>query len=101
MAKIVIHVVLALGLIAQAQIALGSPPDFPPEVVDAKAVDAFKNYWNAFEAYEQNLLKDGQKQFSAAWAGVKRNYLKEQTKITNEQLDSLQKSAAKYRQHLA
>jgi len=101
MAKLILSIVLALGLIAQAQIALGSPPDFPPEIVDAKAVDAFKNYWNAFEAYEQNLLKDGQKQFSAAWADVKRNHLKEQLKITNEQLEALQKSAAKYRQHLA
>ena len=101
MAKIIIPLCLALALMLQAQIALGGPPEFPPEVVDAKAVDAFRNYWNAFEAYEQNLLKDGQKQFAQEWESVKRTYQKAQSKVTAEQLDALQKSAAKYRQHLS
>src|SRR5688572_14681031 len=72
----------------------------PPEIPDPEALKAFKEYWSAFEAYEDRLRSTGQKKFKDAWAEIKSSYRKEQQKISAEELVELQKAAAKYRKHL-
>jgi len=102
MAKIINNfIILVVILLMQAQWALAeAKSEFPAEVADPQAVDALKKYWNAFESYEYNLLRDGEKRFNDAWLQVKKSYQRERAKISASELASLQKSAATYRSHL-
>ena len=70
------------------------------DIPDPEAVHAFKQYWNAFEVYESNLIQQGRKNFAKSWEELKRNYAKEQAKFDSEQLAKLQKAAKNYRIHL-
>lgn len=72
----------------------------PPDVADARAVDAFRKYWGAFEEFEGKRLGEGQKKFQDSWNEVKESFQKERAKLSVEQLDALQRAAAKYRKHL-
>lgn len=71
-----------------------------PEVTDPKALDAYSAYWDAFESYEAKNKATGQAKFQDAWQKVRSEYSREHLRVTAEQLGSLLKSAAKYRQHL-
>jgi tetratricopeptide (TPR) repeat protein len=79
---------------------LSATPSIPPEIPDPSALKAFKEYWSAFEAYEDRLLDEGQKNFKKAWAEIKSDYRKEQKKIAIIERSELQKAAKKYRRHL-
>ncbi len=100
MAQMTAFLSLLVALLAFSPTARATALDIPPEQADAKAFDAFKEYWNSFEQYEGQVLGEGQKEFKKSWDEVKKNYQKEQAKLSAEQLATLQKSAAKYRKHL-
>lgn len=87
-------------LILTAVLLMGAGPEIPPELVDAKAIDAFKQYWSAFDEHEEKLTKDGVKKFKASWDDVKEVYQKKKAKLTTEELEALQRAADKYRDHL-
>ena len=94
-------IILTLSLFTQAQRSVAEAnSEFPAEVADPQAIDALKKYWNAFEAYEYSLLRDGEKRFNDAWLQVKKSYQRERAKISASELSSLQKSASTYRAHL-
>jgi anti-sigma-K factor RskA len=90
---------LILPLLAEVQAGERREP-FPPEVSDPAATQAVRKYWGAFEAYEYNLLQDGEKKFNEAWREVKKNFQRAQIKISASELESLQKSAQNYRTQL-
>lgn len=80
--------------------ALAGAASLPPEVPDPAAINAFKEYWSAFESYEDKLVDEGQRQFRKSWDEVKKSYDRDYGRISDEQLNALQKAAAKYRRHL-
>lgn len=95
----VIYVVLAFFFFLSGS-ARAADKSFPPDVDDPAAAEAFKQYWRAFDSYEEKIVGEGQKQFRRAWDDVKKGYDKELGKISDAELQALQKSAAKYRKHL-
>jgi len=91
---------LALAWLTVAPIARAGAPNYPPEVVDAKTVDAYKHFWNAYEEYEGKVLSEGQKQFRESWEEIKRGYYKERAAITADEIQALETAAVKYRKNL-
>lgn len=89
-----------LIVVALAAIVLGAGPDTPPELVDGKAIDAFKQYWSAFDEHEEKLTKDGIQKFKQSWDDVKSLYQEKKAKIGTEELEALQRAADKYKEHL-
>jgi tetratricopeptide (TPR) repeat protein len=71
-----------------------------PDVVDARSLEAYSTYWDAFESYEAKGQAEGQAKFQEAWQKVRSEYNKEHLRLTEQQLSNLVKSAGKYRQHL-
>ena len=76
-------------------------PTYPPEMPDAHAAKAFKEYWHAFEAYEAKLLKEGEEQYKRQWSEVRANYQKARGEVDGERLAALRRAESRYRQHLA
>ncbi len=97
--KLVWSAILVLHL-APTVYAAGQREEFPPEVSDPIAIEAIRKYWGAFEAYEYNLLKDGEKKFNEAWREVKKNFQKSRLKISAAELEALQRAAQNYRTQL-
>ncbi len=93
------RILLALFALLCAEVATAEAP-IPPEKVDAKALDAFKEYWGAFDSYEEKLTKDGVKRFKDSWDSVKRAYLEKKAKVSVQELEALQRAAEKYKDHL-
>jgi hypothetical protein len=89
----------ALALLLPAQ-AMAQPTGIPADIPEPDALNAFKQYWNAFEQYEAQLLQQGRKNFSRSWEELKTNYNKQKAKLDAQQLARLQKAASNYREHL-
>jgi hypothetical protein len=89
----------ALALLLPAR-ALAEPTGIPADIPEPDALNAFKQYWNAFEQYEAELLQQGRKNFSKSWEELKTNYNKQKAKLDSQQLARLQKAASNYREHL-
>lgn len=87
-------------LLCEAGVAFAGAGQVPPEVPDPAALSAFKEYWSAFESYEEKLVDEGQREFRKSWDEIKKGYDRDLDKISDEQLAALQKAAAKYRRHL-
>ena len=101
LAAVLLSAPLAANFNAKIAVASeGSPSAVPPELVDAKAVDAFRGFWQAFDSYEEKLTKDGVQKFKNSWNDVKKSYQEKHAKISVEELEALQRAADKYRAHL-
>ena len=74
--------------------------NFPAEVPDPEALNAYRQYWSAFEAYEKNVRQEGVRRFQEAWRQLEEQRGEEERKIRAEQVEALRSSAAKYRRHL-
>lgn len=72
----------------------------PPDLPDTEAVRAYENYWQAFDDYESDLIKNGRKKFSASWEDLKKSYQKQKFVIDQKQIEKLQNAAKNYRKHL-
>ena len=96
--SLLISVILGVTSLSVCTSVLAS--DFPDELPDPATVNAFKQYWGAFDAYERRLLKDGAAKYQKQWDEIKRTNDKEQAKLTKEKVDALKKGAKNYRKHL-
>src|SRR5690606_25562968 len=72
----------------------------PPEAIDAKGLEAFKQYWSTFQEQESKALGEAEKKFKDSWDQVRREHQKQRAQLTAEQLATLEAAAKRYRQHL-
>jgi hypothetical protein len=72
----------------------------PPEELDAKGLEAFKQYWSAFQEQESKAIGEAEKKFKDSWAEVRKEHQKQRAHLTADQLATLEKAAKRYRQHL-
>jgi len=77
-----------------------SQTKLPDELPAQSAIDAYKQYWGAFEDYEEKSLADGRKRHQEAWREVQRRFLKEKRSLNNDQISILSKAAKDYRGQL-
>jgi hypothetical protein len=87
------------GFIALIQ-ASAYASEFPAEVPNPEALNAYRQYWSAFEAYEKTVRQEGVRRFQEAWRQLEEQRGREEQKIASEQVEALRSSAAKYRRHL-
>jgi hypothetical protein len=89
---ITIFTILALPAFGQSKL--------PDELPDQEAINAFKQYWSAFESYEDKTLNEGRKQYKKAWQEVQSRYNKERKKLNSEQIAVLTKAAKNYKKQI-
>ena len=77
-----------------------SPTGIGADLNDPKTVDAFRQYWNAYDHYESMILKKGRKKYKDALTRLRKSFALEQKKISAAQLSSLRMSAKKYQRQL-
>jgi len=73
---------------------------FPGEIPDPEALNAFRQYWSAFDSYERSVKQESARRFQDAWRQLQKNTEAADRKIAARQLDLLRDSAKKYRRHL-
>ena len=92
---LLIIIILSTGLTSQPSLS-----DTMPDLPDSKSVEAYRSYWQAFEEHEAKLVEEGKSKFQTSWKEARKEFLKEQKKLTEAQIKFLNESAKKYREQL-
>jgi tetratricopeptide (TPR) repeat protein len=90
-------------LVLVSLVALWEPGTYAQirsEVPSAEAVRAAAWYWEGFDAYENKMLKEGREKYHKSWLALKKSFDRERAELTAQQIETLKKAIAKYRENL-
>jgi hypothetical protein len=71
-----------------------------PELPDPQAVQAYQQYWQAFDAYEQKHLRQQKGRWTSAWNQLRQEFRYQDQKLAQEQIETLRQASERYQAHL-
>jgi len=89
--------ILGMGLLFSQLLHAAS---LRPEVPDPASVQAYGQFWLAFDDYENHRRKNAQSQNMGAWDQIRKEFSFQDATARDREIDLLQEAAARYKQHL-
>jgi len=74
--------------------------DLRPEVPDPESVQAYSQFWQTFDDYENHRRNSEQSQKMGAWDQIRQEFSYQDATARDRELDLLQEAAARYKNHL-
>lgn len=70
------------------------------EVPGPETTNAYKTFWESFDAYERELINEGESKYQQSWKSIKDIKEKHAYEFTLKQIENLDDAAYEYQQHL-
>ena len=91
-------VLVAINLILFSVVS--SAKEFPEEIPSPDVVNAYKQYWLGFDAYEKKLIQKGQQKYQKSWLSIQEAMRKDELDYTKAQIEKLRDTIESYRSHI-
>ncbi len=90
-------IVILFNLLWQTQIFAAN---LRPEVPDPESVQAYGQFWRAFDDYENHRRNSEQSEKMGAWDQIRQEFTFQDSAARSREIDLLQEAADRYKQHL-
>ena len=91
---------LVITLLLSEKKSFGQLEPLEPKINSGKKIQAFKQYWESFDAYENQIIGQGKTKYQESWITIKELKAQKEHEYTLKQIELLEESVYEYKLHL-